>query len=78
MYSRSKQVGRFPTRLELLQPSLDAGLSDYEIVQDNLHGNYTFAASDVLADLTTRWAYAFMAMYDLVLCSGQQYYPALC
>ncbi|KAK7227587.1 hypothetical protein V2G26_015590 [Clonostachys chloroleuca] len=60
---RSLAVGRFPDRLELLRPSLDNNLVSYSVTTESLSGNYTFAASDVLATISQRWLGEFMRMY---------------
>ncbi|RLL96040.1 hypothetical protein CFD26_105806 [Aspergillus turcosus] len=52
--------------VEVLQPTLDPNLTDYVMVKTNLKGNYTFAASDVLAVLSQRWVSAFMKIYPNV------------
>uniref|UniRef100_A0A0B7K659 PBP domain-containing protein n=2 Tax=Bionectria ochroleuca TaxID=29856 RepID=A0A0B7K659_BIOOC len=63
---RSLAVGRFPDRLELLRPSLDNNLVSYSVTTESLSGNYTFAASDVLATISQRWLGEFMRMYPNV------------
>ncbi|MGW4390911.1 PstS family phosphate ABC transporter substrate-binding protein [Streptomyces sp. NPDC004685] len=52
---------------ELLQPSLDSGLSSYEAKPKNsLHGDYQCGASDVLAALSKTWIKEFEKKYPRV------------
>ncbi|KAK9384218.1 hypothetical protein V1515DRAFT_612356 [Lipomyces mesembrius] len=56
--------------VELLQPTLDPNLTDYVPLKGKLkcelNGNYTLAASDVLAVLSQRWVSAFTKIYPEV------------
>ncbi len=62
-----KQNGRVLPERELLQPTLDAGLTAFRPKHDAaLTGNLKGAASDVLADLTKRWIAAFRKHYPKV------------
>src|SRR5690242_14759723 len=59
-----KANGRTLPTPELLQPTLDPALPAYVPRHDiALSGHLRGAASDVLADLTKRWAAAFHAYY---------------
>jgi len=62
-----KQNGRVLPRRELLQPTLDTGLSSFLPKHDpGLTVRLKGAASDVLADLTKRWITAFRQHYPKV------------
>lgn len=62
-----KAHGRTLPTPELLQPTLDPALPSYAPRRDlALSGHLRGAASDVLADLTKRWAAAFQAYYPNV------------
>jgi hypothetical protein len=65
-FSAGQAQGRLAESVELLQPLLDSNLTDYVPVSTNLTGNFTFAASDVLAVLSKNWVSAFMKMYVLI------------
>jgi hypothetical protein len=66
VFSAGQAQGRPAEPVELLQPLLDSNLTDYVPVSTNLTGNFTFAASDVLAVLSKNWISAFMKMYVLI------------
>ncbi|GAA1269311.1 phosphate ABC transporter substrate-binding protein PstS [Streptomyces aureus] len=52
---------------ELLQPTLDASLTNYRAQPKNsLHGDYQCGASDVLADLSKKWIKEFEEHYPKV------------
>jgi phosphate transport system substrate-binding protein len=63
----NQQHGRPLPTPELLQPTLDPTLVDYQAKPKNsLRGNYKCAASDVLADLSKKWIAAFEKRYPKV------------
>ncbi len=63
-----KQQGRDLPTPELLQPEVDAALPPFQPAQDRLlTGHLRGAASDVLADLTKRWAAEFRKYYPNVV-----------
>ncbi|WP_329023149.1 PstS family phosphate ABC transporter substrate-binding protein [Streptomyces sp. NBC_01423] len=63
----NKAHGRPLPDRELLQPSLDSGLTSYKAKPKNsLHGDYQCAASDVLAALSKTWIKEFEKRYPRV------------
>src|SRR5262245_58070170 len=61
-----RQQGRRMPAPELLQPTLDPELRDYQPVRSVLSGNYKAAASDVLPGLVKQWIAAFRKYYPNV------------
>ena len=55
--------GRKTPPPEILQPTLDLGLSEYRPVEKGLSGSYKAAASDVLPGLVKRWIAEFNKYY---------------
>lgn len=58
-----KQQGRRLPAPELLQPTLDPTLRDYQPLRSALSGSYKAAASDVLPGLVKQWIAAFRKYY---------------
>jgi hypothetical protein len=56
-------IGRYPAEIDLLRPTIDDSLASYVKTDEPLSGNYTFAASDVLAVLAERWVQEFLLLY---------------
>lgn len=56
-------IGRYAAEIDVLRPTIDVSLESYVKTDEPLSGNYTFAASDVLAVLATRWVQEFLLLY---------------